>query len=78
MLSGMNVLYSGYGCADHFLEADTYRHSWEVLGELLKDPELNDIIIETGMYDLLNFTLLMSIEGRCITRTRDIIAGCSC
>jgi NAD+ synthase (glutamine-hydrolysing) len=38
----------GYGCEDHFMELDTYSHCWEVIGDLLRDPELTrDILVET-------------------------------
>lgn len=47
---GPELEVCGYGCADHFLEADTYQQSWAVIAELLRDPSLHDIIIETGMY----------------------------
>jgi len=46
---GPELEICGYGCADHFLESDTFRHSWEILGRLLGDPELYGIIIDTGM-----------------------------
>lgn len=40
----------GYSCEDHFREIDTFSHSWEVIADLLKDPELtNDIIVETTL-----------------------------
>ena len=41
----------GYGCMDHFKELDTYKHSWEVLADMLEDPDLlaGDIIVETSM-----------------------------
>lgn len=40
----------GYGCEDHFMELDTFNHCWEVIGDLLRDPELTrDILVETTM-----------------------------
>lgn len=41
----------GYGCMDHFTELDTFRHSWDVLGDILEEPGLcaDDMIIETSM-----------------------------
>lgn len=47
---GPELEVCGYGCADHFLEADTFQHSWAAIAELLLDPALHDIIIDTGMY----------------------------
>lgn len=41
---------SGYGCFDHFLENDTTLHAWEVLAEILKSPEAEDILLDVGMY----------------------------
>eukprot|EP00045_Choanoeca_perplexa_P012688 m.139808 g.139808 ORF g.139808 m.139808 type:complete len:698 (-) comp16099_c0_seq4:1105-3198(-) len=46
---GPELEISGYGCNDHFFEADTYTHSIEVLAKLLEDPELSDIIVDVGM-----------------------------
>ena len=40
----------GYGCNDHFFENDTFRHSWEVVEQLLCDKELHDIVVDIGMY----------------------------
>lgn len=40
----------GYSCEDHFREMDTFTHSWQVITDLLKDPELTkDIIVLTSM-----------------------------
>lgn len=39
----------GYGCQDHFLESDTFLHSWQALGEILSDPVTQDILIFLGM-----------------------------
>ncbi|KAJ2714486.1 glutamine-dependent NAD(+) synthetase [Coemansia spiralis] len=46
---GPELEIPGYGCNDHFLEPDTEQHSWEVLGRLLADRELDGIVIDTGM-----------------------------
>ncbi|ORX66703.1 glutamine-dependent NAD(+) synthetase with GAT domain-containing protein [Linderina pennispora] len=46
---GPELEIPGYGCYDHFLEGDTILHSWEVLGKLLSDRTLDDILIDTGM-----------------------------
>ncbi|XP_041351300.1 glutamine-dependent NAD(+) synthetase-like, partial [Gigantopelta aegis] len=47
--SGPELEISGYGCADHFLESDTFLHSWEVLGEILSSPVAQNIICDVGM-----------------------------
>ena len=40
----------GYSCEDHFRELDTFSHSWEVIADILKDPELtHGIIVETTL-----------------------------
>ncbi|KAJ1740461.1 glutamine-dependent NAD(+) synthetase [Coemansia sp. RSA 989] len=46
---GPELEIPGYGCYDHFLERDTVQHSWEVLGRLLEDRSLDNILIDTGM-----------------------------
>ena len=47
---GPELEISGYGCEDHFFELDTVRHSWQTLGEILKDHELTkDILCDFGM-----------------------------
>lgn len=33
---GPELEVSGYGCEDHFFELDTVKHSWRVLGEILR------------------------------------------
>ncbi|KAK7107921.1 glutamine-dependent NAD(+) synthetase-like [Littorina saxatilis] len=47
--SGPELEICGYGCADHFLEGDTYLHSWEMLTQILKNPACQDIIVDVGM-----------------------------
>lgn len=38
-----------FGIQDHFLEQDTFQHSWEVVREILADPELTkDILVDVG------------------------------
>lgn len=47
---GPELEVPGYGCEDHFLELDTITHSWEVLAEILSDPQLTkDILCIIGM-----------------------------
>lgn len=42
---------TGYGCMDHFTELDTFRHAWNIVGDLLEEPGLcaGDMIIETSI-----------------------------
>lgn len=46
---GPELEIPGYGCEDAFLEDDTFLHSWECLGEILKSGLTNDILCDTGM-----------------------------
>ncbi|BFZ53134.1 glutamine-dependent NAD(+) synthetase [Savitreella phatthalungensis] len=46
---GPELEISGYGCLDHFLESDTYLHSWEMLGKILADPSTHGILLDIGM-----------------------------
>lgn len=42
--------WRGYGCGDHFLESDTFLHSWQVLAELLSNRDNMDIMCDIGMW----------------------------
>ena len=42
-------MFSGYGCEDHFLEDDTFLHSFQVLACILKSPVAQDIVCDIGM-----------------------------
>ncbi|GHJ89297.1 hypothetical protein NliqN6_5699 [Naganishia liquefaciens] len=46
---GPELEIPGYGCLDHFLEGDTILHSWEILAQLLTNPDCRDIICDVGM-----------------------------
>lgn len=47
---GPELEVSGYSCEDHFFELDTVKHSWQVLGEILKRKDLTqDIVCDIGM-----------------------------
>ncbi|ORX52980.1 glutamine-dependent NAD(+) synthetase with GAT domain-containing protein [Piromyces finnis] len=46
---GPELEICGYGCNDHFLESDTYLHSWEVLAKIMKSEEAQNILIDIGM-----------------------------
>ncbi|XP_047517779.1 glutamine-dependent NAD(+) synthetase [Pieris napi] len=47
--TGPELEVCGYSCEDHFHESDTFLHSWQVLGELLKSATCSDILIDVGM-----------------------------
>ncbi|XP_054724265.1 glutamine-dependent NAD(+) synthetase-like [Uloborus diversus] len=47
--TGPELEVTGYSCGDHFYESDTFLHSWEVVAELLKHEECQNIIIDVGM-----------------------------
>ena len=46
---GPELEISGYGCEDHFLEQDTFRHSWECLAEILKGDLTEGMLCDIGM-----------------------------
>lgn len=46
---GPELEITGYGCYDHFLESDTFLHSWEMLSRILQDESCRDILLDVGM-----------------------------
>ena len=46
---GPELEIPGYGCEDHFLEGDTFLHSWECLAEILKGDLTTNILCDIGM-----------------------------
>jgi NAD+ synthase (glutamine-hydrolysing) len=46
---GPELEITGYGCEDHFLEADTLRHAWEALAHLLDGDLTDDILCDVGL-----------------------------
>ena len=46
---GPELEIPGYGCEDHFLEGDTFLHSWECLAEILNGDLTTDILCDIGM-----------------------------
>ncbi|RUS20180.1 glutamine-dependent NAD(+) synthetase with GAT domain-containing protein, partial [Endogone sp. FLAS-F59071] len=46
---GPELEICGYGCFDHFLEGDTYLHSWEMLASILSGEESRGILLDVGM-----------------------------
>ncbi|KAL6052771.1 Glutamine-dependent NAD(+) synthetase [Balamuthia mandrillaris] len=52
---GPELEISGYGCEDHFLEQDTFRHCWDCLADIITEKDLTeDIICDIGMPVLHN------------------------
>ncbi|GAB6030278.1 Glutamine-dependent NAD(+) synthetase [Chamberlinius hualienensis] len=47
--TGPELEVCGYNCEDHFHENDTVLHCWEVLAELIKNSECQDMLIDVGM-----------------------------
>ncbi|MCJ1246375.1 glutamine-dependent NAD(+) synthetase [Trapelia coarctata] len=46
---GPELEVTGYGCLDHFLEGDTYLHSFEMLAKIIDHADCQDIILDIGM-----------------------------
>ncbi|KAL2010607.1 hypothetical protein VTN00DRAFT_6414 [Thermoascus crustaceus] len=46
---GPELEITGYGCLDHFLEGDTFLHSWEMLARIIDHPDCQDIMCDVGM-----------------------------
>ncbi|RUS33099.1 hypothetical protein BC938DRAFT_473096 [Jimgerdemannia flammicorona] len=53
---GPELEISGYGCFDHFLEGDTYLHSWEMLSIILNNEETHGILLDVGIFKLELFS----------------------
>ncbi|KAF5092944.1 hypothetical protein D0Z00_004326 [Geotrichum galactomycetum] len=47
--TGPELEITGYGCLDHFLEHDTYLHSWEMYQQILQHPDTQGILLDIGM-----------------------------
>lgn len=46
---GPELEVCGYGCQDHFLEADTYLHSWDCVEKILQHPDTQGILLDIGL-----------------------------
>lgn len=46
---GPELEVCGYGCEDHFLEDDTFTHSWECLAQILSGDLTNGMVCDVGM-----------------------------
>lgn len=47
--TGPELEITGYGCLDHFLEHDTYLHSWEMYQQIVQHPDTRGILLDIGM-----------------------------
>eukprot|EP00455_Lapot_gusevi_P003048 TRINITY_DN1125_c0_g1_i2.p1 TRINITY_DN1125_c0_g1~~TRINITY_DN1125_c0_g1_i2.p1 ORF type:complete len:713 (+),score=222.83 TRINITY_DN1125_c0_g1_i2:82-2220(+) len=47
--TGPELEVSGYGCEDHFLEQDTFLHSWESIEKIIKTDLTDGILCDFGM-----------------------------
>jgi len=47
--TGPELEIPGYGCQDHFLEQDTFIHSWESLADILQSDLTDGILVDLGM-----------------------------
>ncbi|KAK4529264.1 hypothetical protein CCYA_CCYA01G0121 [Cyanidiococcus yangmingshanensis] len=45
---GPELEVSGYGCEDHFLESDTFMHSWEVIAQIIARGCTDNILVDVG------------------------------
>jgi len=45
---GSELEVSGYGCEDHFLEVDTFNHTWESLAAILQSDITDNILCDIG------------------------------
>ena len=46
---GPELEITGYGCLDHFLEADIFLHAWESLATIIDDDACQNIVLDIGM-----------------------------
>ncbi|ODV83465.1 hypothetical protein CANARDRAFT_9526 [[Candida] arabinofermentans NRRL YB-2248] len=46
---GPELEVPGYGCLDHFLENDTYLHSWEMYATIISNEATKGILLDIGM-----------------------------
>ncbi|GJQ11049.1 hypothetical protein GpartN1_g2840.t1 [Galdieria partita] len=67
---GPELEVTGYGCEDHFLEPDTFQHSWEVIGELIESRVTEGILVDVGLPILHRG---VSYNCRCLIYDRRII-----
>ncbi|EDW00290.1 glutamine-dependent NAD(+) synthetase [Drosophila grimshawi] len=47
--TGPELEVCGYSCEDHFLEPDTFLHSWETLLEIMMSPFCENMLVDVGM-----------------------------
>ena len=46
---GPELEITGYGSLDHFLEGDTFLHSWEMIAKIIDNPDCQEILLDIGM-----------------------------
>lgn len=60
---GPELEITGYGCYDHFLESDTFLHSWEMLSRILRDVSCREILLDIGMPVMVRTKTLLELVG---------------
>lgn len=45
---GPELEVCGYSCQDHFLEGDTYLHSWQMIAKIIDHEDCQDILLDLG------------------------------
>lgn len=45
---GPELEVCGYSCQDHFLEGDTYLHSWQMVAKIIDHEDCQDILLDLG------------------------------
>ena len=58
---GPELEITGYGCYDHFLESDTFLHSWEMLSRILRDVSCREILLDIGMPVRVRVTTVLEL-----------------
>lgn len=59
---GPELEITGYGCYDHFLESDTFLHSWEMLSRILRDVSCRDILLDIGMPVMVRIEPVLELD----------------
>lgn len=74
---GPELELSGYGCEDHFLEADTFAHCWESLVELVERGATDALLCDFGMpvlYSGIRYNCRVLCHNRKILLVRPKVA----
>ncbi|EME30431.1 NAD+ synthase (glutamine-hydrolyzing) isoform 1 [Galdieria sulphuraria] len=67
---GPELEITGYSCEDHFLEPDTFQHSWEVVAELIASGVTEGMLVDVGL-PILHRSV--SYNCRCLICDRHIV-----